>query len=86
MRGAENSIHFWLTLPEPWRSDEFVAHARQRGVLVAGAEAFAVGRRNVPHAVRLAVGNVPQRKHLRKGLEILSDILEGCADACVDIL
>ena len=44
LRGTDSSIHFWLQLPEPWRSDECMAQARQRGVLVAGAEAFAAGR------------------------------------------
>ena len=38
------SPHIWLHLPEPLRSDECVAQARQRGVLIAGAEAFAIGR------------------------------------------
>jgi DNA-binding transcriptional MocR family regulator len=86
MRSSDASIHFWLQLPEPWRSDECVAQARQRGVLVAGAEAFAVGRRDVPHAVRVCVGSIPQREDVKRGLEILSEVLEGCADPCVDIL
>ncbi len=86
LRGTDSSIHFWLQLPEPWRSDECVAQARQRGVLVAGAEAFAVGRRDVPHAVRVCIARVPRREDLRRGLEILGEVLEGCSDPCVDIL
>jgi DNA-binding transcriptional MocR family regulator len=37
------ALHIWLHLPEPLRSDECVARARQRGVLIAGAEAFSDG-------------------------------------------
>ncbi len=82
----ESALHFWLRLPEPWRSDECVAQARQRGVLVAGAEAFAVGRRDVPHAVRVCMGSVPHREDLRRGLEVLGEVLEGCSDPCANIL
>ncbi len=86
LRSTDSSLHFWLSLPEPWRSDECVAQARQRGVLVAGAEAFAVGRRDVPHAVRVCIGSVPRREDLRRGLEILGEVLEGCSDPCAHIL
>ena len=86
VRGTDSSIHHWIQLPDPWRSDECVAQARQRGVLVAGAEAFAVGRRNVPHAVRVCVGMVPRREDLKHALETLGEVLEGCADPCVDVL
>ena len=86
LQGHESALHFWLQLPEPWRSDECVGQAKQRGVLVAGAEAFAIGRQNVPHAVRVCIGSVPQRDDLRRGLEILGEVLEGCSDPCANIL
>ena len=79
------SLHFWLDLPEPHRSDEFVAQARQRGVLVAGAEAFAVGR-SVPPAVRVSIAAVPHREDVRRGLNVLSEILGGACEPCVQIL
>ena len=79
------SLHFWLDLPEPLRSDEFVAQARQRGVLIAGADAFAVGR-NVPPAVRVSIAAVPHREDVRRGLNILTEILGGACDPCVQIL
>ena len=62
-----------------------MAQANQRGVLVAGAEAFAVGR-DVPHAVRVSIAAVPHREELRRGLEILAEVFVGCADPCVEIL
>ena len=86
LMGHESALHFWLRLPEPLRSDECVGQAKQRGVLVAGAEAFAIGRRDVPHAVRVCIGSVPHRDDLRRGLEILGDVLEGCCDPCAHIL
>lgn len=80
-----HGLHAWLHLPEPWRSDEFVAQARQRGVLVAGADAFAVGRRDVPHGVRISVASTG-RERVREGLETLAELLESGAEACVSIL
>jgi DNA-binding transcriptional MocR family regulator len=79
------SLHIWLHLPPGVRSDEFVARAQQRGVRVAGAEAFAVGR-EVPAAVRVAIAAVPERDELRRGLEILAELLSGDLDPCVHIV
>jgi len=79
------SLHVWLNLPEPLRSDECVAQAKQRGVLVAGAEAFTVGR-DVPHAVRVSIAVVPHREDVRRGLQVLAEILGGACEPCVQIL
>ena len=84
-RTHPHSLHLWVELPDPLRSDECVDRARQRGVLIAGAEAFAVGR-EVPHAVRVSIAAVPHREDLRRGLEILADVLTGSPEACVRIL
>ena len=80
-----HSLHLWVQLPEPVRKDECVAQAKQRGVLVAGAEAFTVGR-DVPHAVRVSIAAVPHREELRRRLEILAEVFEGCSDPCVETL
>ena len=79
------SLHLWVQLPEPLRSDECVAQARQRGVWIAGAGAFTVGR-DVPHAVRVSIAAVPERAELRRGLEILAEILDGYSEPFVQIL
>jgi DNA-binding transcriptional MocR family regulator len=81
----ERAFHLWLHLPEPLRSDECVARAEQRGLLIAGAEAFTVGR-DVPHAVRVCIAEVPHREDVRRGLEILRDILAGASDPVAQIL
>ncbi len=69
-----HGYQLWLHLPEPWTADEFTARARARGVIVVGGGAFAVSRRNVPHAVRLSIG-LPDRARMREGLMTVADIL-----------
>lgn len=81
----EGSLHIWIRLPETLRSDEFVHQARQRSVLIAGAEAFAVGR-SVPHAARVSIAMVPHREDFRRGTAILADILDGATGPCVQIV
>jgi DNA-binding transcriptional MocR family regulator len=71
------SCHIWLQLPEPWRSEDFVAQARTRGVVVTPSEAFVAGRGTAaPHAVRLCLGSPRSRHQLEKGLSILAEILQ----------
>ena len=55
----ETSPHAWLHLPEPWRGAAFARACRQRGVGVLPADAFAVGRETLAHAVRINVGAAP---------------------------
>jgi DNA-binding transcriptional MocR family regulator len=86
VRADPRSPHAWLLLREPWSSHQLVAVARQRGVLVAGAEAFAVGRREIPHAVRVSFGAVPRRSDLKRGLGILADVLTGSTEPYAEIL
>ena len=71
----QNACHIFLHLPEPWRSDDFVAQVKSKNVLVNGAEIFAVGRAVVPHAVRICLGSAQNRNHLQTGLEIIRDTL-----------
>ncbi|HNK33455.1 MAG TPA: PLP-dependent aminotransferase family protein, partial [Plasticicumulans sp.] len=68
-------FHLWLPLPEPWREGEFVAAARARGVAVAPAEVFAVGRQPTPPAVRVCVSAQPDRESLAQGLDVLAGLL-----------
>jgi DNA-binding transcriptional MocR family regulator len=80
------SFHLWLHLPEPWRSNEFSAQLRRRGVAVTPAEAFVPGREEPPHAVRVCIGAPRSRAQLEKGLAIISSVLREMPDPCLSIL
>lgn len=69
------STHAWLRLPSPWRANAFVAVARQRGVAVLAADAFAIGQHAVPHAVRINVAAARSRGDLQRGLGLLVDVM-----------
>lgn len=70
-----SSLHFWLQLPQPWRTDEFVGQARNHSVAVVPSEAYAVGRSDIPHAVRINLGAARSRAELEQGLNTLKDVL-----------
>jgi DNA-binding transcriptional MocR family regulator len=80
------SFHIWLELPEPWRSDEFMAQAKRRGVLVTPPEAFVPGREEAPHAVRVCLGAPATRARLKEGLEIIRDLLHSSPKPNLSIL
>jgi DNA-binding transcriptional MocR family regulator len=80
------SFHLWLHLPEPWRSNEFSAQLRRRGVVVTPAEAFVPGREEPPHAVRVCVGAPRSRTQLEKGLGIIRSVLQETPDPYLSIL
>ncbi|NKB56884.1 MAG: aminotransferase class I/II-fold pyridoxal phosphate-dependent enzyme [Alphaproteobacteria bacterium] len=79
------SLHVWLHLPEPWRAAEFVAVAQNRGVSVAPAETFAVGRGNVPHSVRICLGTPREEATLEAGLITIAELLQN-ADASLSMI
>lgn len=70
----KSSFHIWLRLPEPWRREEFTEAARRRGLGVAPAENFAVGRMPVPHAVRVCLAAASTRERLEHGLNTLAQL------------
>lgn len=69
-----SAYHLWLHLPEPWRREEFTETARRRGVGVAPADSFAVGRNAVPHAVRVCLS--AERPALEAALKTLATLLQ----------
>jgi len=68
-------FHAWLTLPEPWRARDFASEAEALGVRVTPADAFVSGRAEAPHAVRLCLGNIADRKDMKRGVEVLAQLL-----------
>lgn len=70
--------HLWLGLPAGWTATGFAAAARDSGLLVVPADAFAVaGAGPVPAAVRLSLGGVPDRGALDLALRRLAGLLGG---------
>ena len=74
--GGPLRFHLWVPLPEPWRTEGFVAQARARGVLVTPSQEFMVGRESAPHAVRVCLGATLSRERLEEGLRRLKVLLE----------
>jgi DNA-binding transcriptional MocR family regulator len=74
-RGHPAAYHLWLHLPKPWRSEGFAEAARQRGVLVTPAAAFAIGRGPAPDAVRVCLGAARDISALERGLRTLAELL-----------
>lgn len=80
------SFHIWLELPEPWRSDEFIAQARRRGVLVTPPEAFVPAREEAPHAVRVCLGAARTRAQLETGLKTIRELCKGTPKPTLSII
>lgn len=76
VRSLPMGMHLWLSLPETWRAESFVASLKQRGVAVTPAEAFAVGHSTSPHFVRLSLGGATAtRSELQQGLQVVTEML-----------
>ncbi|MCP4574010.1 MAG: PLP-dependent aminotransferase family protein [bacterium] len=70
-----NSYFLWLELPEQWTDDAFATAAREAGVAVMPAHAFAVGRESAPAAVRVSLSAPASRDEVARGLRILADVM-----------
>jgi DNA-binding transcriptional MocR family regulator len=73
------SYHLWLTLPERWRSQSFVAAAARHDIALTPSSAFAVNPGHAPNAIRLALAQ-PPLDQLREALATLTHILKGSDD------
>jgi DNA-binding transcriptional MocR family regulator len=74
------AYHLWLTLPEPWRSEAFVAAAARRGIALTPSSAFTVGQGHSPNCVRLALASPPIDR-LREALLTLARLLRAGTEA-----
>jgi len=70
----------WLPIPSPWRADDFVFQARNRGVAVTPGSVFAVGRDEPAPAVRVCLGAVSEER-LSQGLAILAELVRQSPEA-----
>lgn len=69
------SPHIWLPLPQQWRAEDFIEAALGQGVTIAPTHSFVVGRRSLPHAVRLCIGSPPSVETLQIACERLERLL-----------
>lgn len=74
IQANERSYHLWLTLPEHWRSQTFVAAAARRDIALTPSTTFAVTPGHAPNAVRLALA-APAMDQLESGLRTLAAML-----------
>ena len=74
-----NSYHIWLNLPEAWRTDRFVAEARERGIAISPASAFCIQEASAPNAVRIALAS-PPADDLDKALKVLVQLLNSSGE------
>jgi DNA-binding transcriptional MocR family regulator len=72
---AQYAPHAWLELLEPWTKDEFTRWSRSNGILVLPSDAFAVGRENADHAVRLSVASAADQDTLAKAARKIANAL-----------
>lgn len=70
-----HGLHLWLALPEKLDQYRLIQTALERGLGVAGSEAFCA-QDSVPHAIRLSLGGAGNQARLTTGLEKLAEILE----------
>jgi DNA-binding transcriptional MocR family regulator len=75
VHGHPAGQHMWVSLPEPWRCDDFVAEVQRRGVAITGADTFTVGRTGAPHAVRVSLCMPRTHDDVTRGLTILAEAL-----------
>ena len=70
-------LHVWLTLPEPWRADEFATYAKSRGLTVMPSQDLAAASGTGVQGLRLSLGAEPSLERLQKGLMRIDEILRG---------
>ena len=76
MKTQPYSYHVWLTLPEPWTSDEFTMLARANGVLVLSGTQFQAERSGITRCVRLVLMSPTSQDELRFALTKLASLID----------
>lgn len=75
-RGDPASGHVWLNLPDPWRAEDLVeVAARELSVNIAPSHTFVVGRKTVPHAIRLVISAPESQEQLTLACERLDRLI-----------
>lgn len=75
MAMQKTGFYLWLKLPEPWTTCDFARVAEENDILLSTDDIFVVGRRPLPHALRLGLSGAPTIEDLERGLEKVRAIL-----------
>ncbi len=78
-RASPNGMHVWLELPEPWREDTFVTHARNDGVAVAAGNNFAISLDQHHPAIRICLG-AGSEDDLAQGLSVIARLVRSAPE------
>ncbi|WP_105974821.1 aminotransferase-like domain-containing protein [Streptomyces geranii] len=73
VRSDPYAYYAWWELPASWRADTFTAAAAAHGIAVTPGDAFAVGARRAPDAVRLGLASAPEPE-LERALRTLAAV------------
>lgn len=71
--------HVWVELPEPWRASVFADELKKHHILIHTAERFAIGRAEIPQAVRIAICK-PNSTQLVQALECIESLITSEVD------
>ncbi len=71
----ESAFHIWLTLPKPWRQEEFVSECLSRNVAINSSESFVIEPGRAPNALRICLGGFRSTGNLERGLEAIREVL-----------
>lgn len=71
----KTGYYAWIKLPEPWTASDFARVAEDNDILVYTDDIFVVGRRPLPHALRLGLSGARTIDDLERGLKTVRSIL-----------
>jgi len=74
--GSSDGLHVWLPLPPDRRPDALRLAAREKGLAVVTADAFAVGDA-YPNGARISLGGASKRAVLAKALADVAEVARG---------
>ncbi len=66
-----NGLHVWLPVPETWREEAFVSHARHGGVALAAGTNFACSAPQAVQGVRISLG-AGSEHDIEQGLKVVA--------------
>lgn len=73
IRAHSEGLHLWLRLPQPWTRGAFMTQLQAGGISVTGSDVFTL--ETPPEAVRLSLGRTNSLAELRRGLEMIANLL-----------